>query len=178
MKTRDFLILSKYTKDDMQAKIGRLEKPLKVGKVNVPPDLNSLTIGELLRLQAIRTEEDMIAVPCEVILGMGIEKVMDSDASEVFGFIVWVSKEMEKINKLFERAKIPPTKEEKQAGVEQLNFGAFGILDWYARRMGIVDHEWVEHVPWIRVYKCLDMDARQSQYERRLREVYANQGKK
>lgn len=178
MRTKDFLILCNYTKDDVQAKFSRLGKPSKVGGVNVPSDLNSLSIGELLRLQAIRTEEEAVSVPCEVILGLDIEKVMKSDADEVFGFIIWVSKEMEKINKLFERAKIPPTKEEKQAGVEQLNFGAFGILDWYARRMGIVDHEWVEHVPWIRVYKCLDMDSKQSQYERRLREVYANQGKK
>ncbi len=39
---------------------------------------------------------------------------------------------------------------------------------------GITDHEQVESVPWVRVYKCLDMDAEKIRYERRLREIYQN----
>lgn len=177
MTTKEFLILSQFTKDDMQAKISRLQRPSSVYGVSVPEDLNKLTIGELFTLQGIQTEQDAITVPCKVILDLDEDKVMKAEASEVFGFVMWVAGEVAKINKLFERTRIPPTKEEKQAGVEQLNFGAFGILDWYALRMGIVDHEWVEHTPWIRVYKCLEMDARRAQYERRLRDVYANNGK-
>lgn len=178
MTTKEFLILSGCTKEDMQAKISRLQRPSSVYGVRVPEDLNDLTIGDIFTLQGIRTEQDAITVPCKVILNLEEREVMKADASEVLGFIVWVSKEMEKINKLFERTRIPPTKEEKQAGVEQLNFGAFGIIDWYAQRMGIIDHEYVEHVKWIRIYKCLDMDAKRTQYERRLRDVYANNGKK
>lgn len=37
--------------------------------------------------------------------------------------------------------------------------------------MGISNHEEVECVPWIRVYKCLDMDAKRVMFERRLRNV-------
>lgn len=178
MTTKEFLILSQCTKDDMQAKISRLQRPSSVYGASVPKDLNGLTLGELFTLQAIQTEQDAITVPCKVILDLDEDKVMKAEASEVFGFVIWAAGEVAKINKLFERTRIPPTKEEKQAGVEQLNFGAFGIIDWYAQRMGIVDHEWVEHTPWIRVYKCLDMDAKRTQYERRLRDVYANNGKK
>lgn len=177
MKTKDFLILSSVTKDDMQAKISRLQKPLSVRGRRVPESLQTLTIGELFTLQSIRTEHDAIIVPCRVLLNMDEEEVMKAEASEVMGFIKWVAEEMEKINKLFERTKIPPTAEEKQAGVDKLNFGAFGVLDWYAQRMGYLDHEAVEHVPWMRVYKCLEMDAQRTLYERRLRDVYANKGK-
>ena len=153
-------------------KISRLERPSSVCGVSVPPDLNSLTIGELLRLQAIQTEEEAMFVPCEVILNLTKENVMNAEASEVFGFLMWVSREMEAINKLFERTRVPPTKEEKEAGVESLNFGAFGLIDWYAKRMGFLYHDAVEEIKWPIIYKCLEMDAKQTMYERRLREVY------
>lgn len=178
MTVKEFMILSQVTKDDIQAKISRLERPLSVGGKEVPETLNKLTIGDLFELQNIQTDEDLITVPCKVILGIDEDRVMKLDATEVFGFVMWVSKEVEKINKLFERTRIPPTKEEKQAGVEELNFGGFGILDWYCSRMGLCDHDLAAHTPWMRVYKCLDMDAKRSMYERRLREVYANKGKK
>lgn len=177
MNVKEFLILSSVTKDDMQAKISRLQRPSFVYGRSVPTDLYLLTIGELFALQAIKTERDAILIPCKVILNLEENEVMKADAEEVFGFIVWVANEMAKINKLFERTRVPPTKEEKQAGVEQLNFGAFGIIDWYAQRMGITDHEAVEYVPWMRVYKCLEMDAQRTMYEKRLRDVYANSSK-
>ena len=169
--------MSSVTKDDMQAKISRLQRPSFVYGRSVPKDLYSLTIGELFALQAIKTESDAILIPCKVILNLEENEVMKADAEEVFGFVVWVASEVSKINKLFERTRVPPTKEEKQAGVEQLNFGAFGIIDWYAQRMGITDHEAVEYVPWMRVYKCLEMDAQRTMYEKRLRDVYANSSK-
>lgn len=178
MKTKDFLILATVTKEDMQAKLDRLPCPLRVCGVDVPKDLNHLTIGEIIRLQGIRDEMEAITVPFEVVLGVDEKKVMEYEAADVFGFIMWVSREMERINRLFESTHVPPTREEKEAGVEQLNFGGFGVLDWYARRMGITDHEIAGYTPWPRVYKCLDMDSKRNAYERRLREVYHNNVKK
>lgn len=169
--------MSTVTKDDLDAQISRLQKPSHVKGRSVPETLQELTIGDIFALQSIKTEREAILIPCKVILDMDEPDVMKAKASEVFGFIKWVADEMGKINKLFERTRIPPTAEEKQAGVENLNFGAFGVLDWYAQRMGFLDHEAVEHVPWIRVYKCLEMDAQRTLYERRLRDVYANKGK-
>lgn len=173
MKLKDFFILADCA-TGLQEQISRLQRPSKVRGVSVPETLNELSIGELLRLQGIQTDDDAIFIPCEVILDLTREEVMKAEASEVLGFVVWVSKEVERINKLFERTKVPPTKEEKAAGVDELNFGAFGILDWYARRMGIIDHEYAGYTKWAVIYKCLEMDAKQTMYERRLRDVYNN----
>lgn len=164
--------MATVTNEDMQAKLDRLPCPLRLCGRDVPKDLNKLTIGEIFELQGIKTEMDAITVPCRVILKIEEREVMNADAEKVFGFVMWVAKEMERINKLFERTHVPPTKEEKDAGVEQLNFGGFGILDWYARRMGIIDHEYAGYTPWPRVFKCLEMDAQHTLYERRLREIY------
>lgn len=177
MTVKEFIILKDATKDDVQAKISRLQRPLKVKGISVPENLNSLSIGDLFALQGARSDIELIEKTCGTILGLKIEEALKADATEVFGFVNWVGVELEKINKLFERIKVPPTKEEKEAGVDELNFGAFGILDWYARRMGVCDHEAVAHTPWMRVYKCMEMDAKQTMYERRLRAVYANQSK-
>lgn len=174
MTTKEFLILSECTKDDIEAKISRLQRPSSVGGRSVPETLNGLNMGEILRLQTIRTDKDAMFVPCEVILKMSDAEVMEAEAWEVFGFMNWVATEMRRINGLFERAHVPPTKEEKEAGVEQLNFGAFGLLDWYARRMGMTNHEDAARASWMTVYKCMEMDSKQTMYERRLREVYKN----
>ena len=82
---------------------------------------------------------------------------------------------MQKINKLFDSVKSKPTKEEERAGIENLKFGVFGLIDWYALRMGITDHEEVTKVTWGRVYKCLEMDNKKRDFEKRLAEVYRNE---
>ena len=64
-----------------------------------------------------------------------------------------------------------PTAEEIRAGINKMNFGVFGMIDWYARRMGITDHEEVMSVPWVRVYKCLDMDSQTNEYHKRLTKI-------
>ena len=38
--------------------------------------------------------------------------------------------------------------------------------------MGIDDHEKVMEVPWMRIYKCLQIDSEKHKYELRLRKVY------
>ena len=113
----------------------------------------------------------MILVPCRVLLGLDERKVMRSEAYDVLAFVFWAAREVERINKLFASTNVPPTPEEKQAGADKMNFGMFGLIDYYAQRMGITDHEAVEYVPWVRVYKCLDMDAQRIRMDRRLRKV-------
>ena len=90
---------------------------------------------------------------------------------------MWVITEVDRINKLFSSTSVKPTKEEKQAGVEKLSFGMFGMIDHYALRMGIANHEDVEKVPWIRIYKCLDIDSEKAKFQRRLQDVYARNNK-
>lgn len=173
MTVKEFLIKSRLTDDCdwIQATIEKLPKPYVVGEVHTPSTMNDLNIGELMQLQEISNEQEMLFVPCRVILGMEESEVLKADVNEVLGFVYWVAKEVERINKLFASTNVPPTPEEKLAGVDRLNFGPFGLLDYFALRMGISDHEEVEKVPWIRVYKCLEIDAGRIRFERRLRNI-------
>ena len=160
-------------KEEVQNQMKNLPKPYSVGGVKTPDSLNDITIGELMELQSAENERELILKCCTILLSLDERNALKSQANDVLGFSVWVSKELERIAKLFQSTTIPPTPEEKQAGVDSLNFGMFGILDYYALRMGITDHEEVEKVKWIRVYKCLDMDAKKARYEKRLRTIYA-----
>ena len=90
-------------------------------------------------------------------------------------FVGWTFGEVERINQLFQKVRTEPTQREKRAGVERLQFGLFGMLDWYAQRMGIENHDDVLTVPWARIYKCMDMDTRRAQFERRLQEIAAKE---
>ena len=175
MTLQEFLVLDGIVRNtsEVQEQIKNLPKPYSVGGVKTPDSLNDITIGELMELQSAENERELILKCCTILLSLDERNALKSRANEVLGFSVWVSKELERIAKLFQSTTIPPTPEEKQAGVDSLNFGMFGILDYYALRMGIADHEEVEKVKWIRVYKCLDMDAKKARYEKRLRTIYA-----
>lgn len=147
-------------------KVASFERPVFVGEKKTPESLNKLSFGDLIELQNIAEDYDLLTKPCMVVLDMDKAEVMGADIKEVISFSIWVSKEIERINDLFLSTNVPPTPQEKQAGIERLQFGVFGTIDWYARRMGI-DHDDVEKVPWIRIYKCLDMRSKEIVFERR-----------
>ena len=71
-----------------------------------------------------------------------------------------------------------PNADEIAAGVESLKYGAFGVVDWYARRMGISDHDDVMSVKWFRIYECMRIDTETREYERRLRDILAQKHNK
>ncbi|GJG39125.1 hypothetical protein PRLR5107_15400 [Prevotella lacticifex] len=102
---------------------------------------------------------------------------MKADVNDVFGFLAFVTKELEKINKLFTSIKQTYSKEEEAAGIRELDFGSFGVLDWYARRMGIPNQNDVRDVAWVRIYQCMKNDNMQSEFERRLHKQYMNNSK-
>lgn len=174
MTLKEFTVLSQHAvnRHELMMKLERLVKPTYLSGKRVPDSLNDITIGQLIMLQYISTDDDFMLKPASIIMGIQDEVLLNEQAEKVIGFSYWVAKELERINKLFKNTSISPTQEEKQAGVEKLNFGSFGIIDWFAQRMGITDHSEVENVPWVRIYKCLDMDAKRFVYERRLREIY------
>ena len=84
---------------------------------------------------------------------------------------------MERIGKLFKSLESDKTSEEIRAGIEKLDFGAFGLVDWYAKRMGIVDHEEVFATPWQRIYQCLKIDHENAEFEKRYRNIINRQNK-
>ena len=176
MTLKEFLIISDVASDKEahQQAIKDVPKPFKVGKRSLPEDLNGITMGQLMQIQGIVTMDDLFTVPFSVLLSMTPADVMKSEAVEVLGFAMWVSKEVERINRLFATTSLPPTQEEIRAGIENMQIGPFGIIDYYALRMGITDHAEVENVPWTRVYKCLDIDAKKAQFQRRLQTILSN----
>jgi hypothetical protein len=44
--------------------------------------------------------------------------------------------------------------------------------------MGVTNHDDVERVPWVRVYKCMQMDAETEAFNRRLNDVYRQENER
>lgn len=142
-------------------------KPLKA-------DINGLMYGELIELMNIKTVTEEFVKPMQVVEGLDEKAVLKADISVTAGYRNWIVKELDRVQKLFEELgkNIRYTSQEIQAGVEGLSFGAFGAVDSYARRMGIVNHDYVlECVPWIVIYQCMKMDNETVAYQRRLQEI-------
>ena len=150
-------------------------RPQRVGRHLTPENLNELTIGQLIDLSSAGEGMSLFYNICGVILGMSEAETNKARAVDVVRFVGWVTGEVQKINKLFESASGQPTEVERRAGIEQLQFGLFGMLDYYALRMGIKDHDEVLGVKWMRVYKCIDIDNKKNLFQRRLQEVMTNE---
>ena len=88
-----------------------------------------------------------------------------------------VMEKMERIGKLFKSLQGDHSSDEVAAGIERLEFGAFGIVDWYAQRMGIIDHEEVFATPWARIFQCMKIDHEQGEFEKRYRKIIENRSK-
>ena len=153
------------------------ERPAYIGETECPENLNGLTSGQLIEIgEAGGAEADYRII--DIVLGIGKAETDKCRATEVVSFLSWVGRQVKRINKLFEQVQAKPTAKEKQAGVDNLQFGLFGILDWYAKRMGITNHDEVLAVPWLRIYKCMDMDNKVEQYQRRLNEISLNEARR
>lgn len=172
MKLKEWLVLAKHGRFMEEVDVKKLPRPKEVGGFIVPDDLNGLTLGQLLQLQDMRNESDAFFIPCKVMFGMSDEEILGCRAVEVVCLASWVSREVERIGQLFKSCHNEPKAEEVRAGIHLINFGVFGLIDWFAKRMGITNHEEVENVPWVRVYKCMQMDAEMEAFNRRLNEIY------
>lgn len=155
-------------------KLEEYSRPEFVGAYEVPDNLNELTIGQIISLSGINDSKEPFYRICDIILGMNKQEVDEARAIDVVRFVGWVYAEVKKINKLFESTSIKPTQSEVKAGIKQLNFGLFGMLDWYAKRMGYTNHDDVLNVGWMRIYKCLDMDAKTTLFQRKMQENLEN----
>lgn len=150
-------------------------RPASVGGVATPENLDELTIGQLMELGTLDGGNKSLYEICKIVLGLPYSKTKKARAIDVVHFCGWVWYMVERINKLFESTDVKPTQKEIQAGIDNLKFGLFGMLDWYALRMGIQDHDNVLSTPWMRIYKCLEMDSKKQQYQKRLSEVMSNE---
>lgn len=177
----DFLILyaacEPLHQQELAAALQAAQRPAFVMGKPVPEDLNLLSYGQLEELSYAAEGQDPICIAFETIMGLSKEQVYSLNVVDVMGFGNFVNSELERINALFDSIQIDHTSEELAAGIERLNFGAFGVLDWYARRMGIPDQNNVRDVAWVRIFTCMKNDNQQTLFERRLNKELTNRAK-
>lgn len=171
--TRQMLAIERALTPESRAALQALPKPDKVCGVRTPRNLNDLTIGDLFNLQ-VAGPQALIEKIAAVILKVHPRRCYNERADKMLGFVFWVGRELERIAALFASTSSQPTPEEIRAGINDLDFGPFGVIDWYARRQGYKDQNDAANVAWVRVYKCMDIDNKQAAFERRLRDIIAN----
>lgn len=176
-KFREWFAIAIHSEDMKALKLEELTRPMKVAGRRTPENLNEMTVGQMAELSTLKDGAEMFYKVCGVLLGMTPKQVDSAKAVDVVRFVGWVLGQIKCINNLFDKAKLVPTQQERKAGIEHLNFGVFGMVDWYAKRMGISDHDKVMDVSWMRLYKCLDMDNKTTMFNRKLTKVYESESK-
>ena len=179
--TGKVLMLESILTEESQQVLLNLPKPSKAFGIDTPTDLNGITLGKLFDLQTAVESENMQTIVTEsarLLLGVAPLKVLRSRADHAIGFALWVMRELERIGKMWKAITPPSSPEAVQAGVDRLDFGKFGMVDWYAQRMGISDHDVVLQLPWVRVFECMRMDNERNAFQERYREIVSKQARK
>lgn len=147
------------------------------------PDLlnksfNELKFKQLIELQSgIKTFHDLIFVSFDVVYDLKQKDIMNLSAFDCLKFAFYAKDELERITKLFKDIEYKPTAEEEKAGIKNISHGFFSTIDWYARRMGIHNHDEVVELNWLRIYQCLKIDSDNNRFEKRYRQVINQQNK-
>ena len=178
----EFLVLYpccvKSHQEEMMNFLQQVERPDYIGDYEVPSSLNTLTYGQLTDIRTAIDCEDPIAELLHIVIGADYPQIYQFNAVDVFGVANFCKREIERINKIFSSIKVHYSSNEIAAGVKDLDFGPFGVLDWYAKRMGITNQNEVRDIAWVRIYNCMKNDAEQNNYERRLRKQFQDSTKK
>ena len=169
---RDWLIIASVAGFSLEGLTA--EKPERIGKRKTMENFEDVPLGTIVDLSRIPKEGNALSRMVEITMGMTAKEVAKSKATEVVLYAIWLTNQLERVNKLFDKLKSAPSAMELQAGIDRLNFGIFGMVDEYARRMGITDHEEVMRTPWSIVYKCIEMDYQKAQFERRYAKLMEN----
>ena len=73
-----------------------------------------------------------------------------------------------------ERIRWVTTNTEKLNSEEGLPMPQPTINDWYARRMGMTNHDDAYNTKWIRIYRCMKKDTRDERFRERLSKIKMN----
>lgn len=171
LRWREFLLVDKEAFDAVPC-------PERLGRKKVPDSLNHLTFEQLAKLWSVKTDEDLIYTSCEVVLGLSRRRTSKLPTVPTVGFLNRISAELLRIKGMFDECSVPPTPEETAAGINQLHFGSFGIIDNYAKRMGFTSHDEAAKTPWLVVWQCIRNDAQVALFNRRLSQVMQRSFKK
>jgi hypothetical protein len=172
MKTvADVLHWEPYLNDEQLAELRKVACPAKIGRKQAPQDLNDITLGQLIQLEAIGAEKGVFVAIAETLLGKDEEWAMDAPALPMLGLRNMVVAEQDRIAGLFKMLEREPDAAEVMAGIDKLNFGLVGLADWYARRMHITDHDVAFKTPWVRIWQCRSNDQKEAEFDRKLQEI-------
>lgn len=163
---QDFFEWKDLLKEERLNALKGVECPARFRGRDVPQDLNGLTLEQLARLWRIRTEEDLFREGCVVVLGEAEDGWENTPLLSALGAANMISEELPKVMRKWDEAHGEPSAEEAMAG--SLDLGIFGIADWYARRMGIGNHDEVFSTPWVRIWQCMYNDRLSAEYQDRL----------
>lgn len=178
MKTvADVLHWEPYLEAEQISALKEIAPPARVGLTEAPQDLNDLTLGQLIQLESIGAEKGVFCAIAVVLLDKDEDWAAKAPAMEMLGLRNMVVKEQDRIAGLFKSLAHDPDAAEIMAGIESLNFGMFGLADWYARRMGISDHDEAFNTPWLRIWQCRKNDIEEADYQRRLQTIRNNMAK-
>lgn len=175
-------MLTEECKERDIAILNAAEKPSYICQREVAESFDMITFGQYSDLCDALGEDDHILLIRKVIKAIYpdiSDKEIDSvPAYDAFGFATFAAKEADTINKVFSSISVTHSSEEVAAGIDKLQFGTFGILDWYAKRMGITDQNEVFAFPWVRIYQCMSNDTEEAEFNRRLQKVYIEKNKR
>lgn len=172
MKTvADVLRWEPFLEDDQIRELKEVAPPARIGGIDAPQDLNDLTLGQLIQLESIGAEKGVFAAIAVVLLDKDEDWAAKAPALPMLGLRNMVVKEQDRIASLFKSLAHEPDAAEIMAGIEKLNFGMFGLADWYARRMGISDHDDAFDTPWLRIWQCRKNDIDEAEYHKRLQKA-------
>lgn len=163
----------KEVQDELKEKIRTIGRPEYICGKKVPENLNMISYGVLDRLSRLDKSDDAAADAVSIVMEIPRQEVYDIDVNEVIGFFNFVSREVKRINDLFTEIKLDYSAEEITAGIENMSFGSFGVLDWYAKRMGVTNQNDVYNIAWVRIYNCMKIDNQKELFRRRLDKVYS-----
>ena len=179
MKTvADVLHWEPYLEDGQIAALKEIATPARIGGKRAPQDLNDITLGQLVQLESIGAEKGVFCAIAVVLLGKDEDWAMKAPAIEMLGLRNMVVSEQERIAGLFQSLSREPEAAEIMAGIDKMNFGMFGLADWYARRMGISNHDEAFNTPWVRIWQCRKNDIEENEYQKRLQKARTNLAKK
>lgn len=167
-----FPLCTKEKQAELLERLRKQPRPERLCGKQVPLSLNTLSYGELDDLQTSAASQDPIGETAKILLGIKAEELLAEDVNFVFGFSNFVASEITRINKIFASIKPSYSQEERAAGIESLNFGSFGVLDWYAQRMRIANQNEVRNIAWVRIFQCMKNDNDKNEFERRLYQIY------
>lgn len=163
---------------ELLEQLSEAEKPKMICGHEVPDNLNMISYGMLDDFSRIDPQEDPAAQILKTMFDVDDVDIMEANVIDVFGFLNFIRNEIDRINKLFKSIKVSFSSEEVAAGVESLDFGTFGVVDWYARRMGITNQDEVYDIGWIRIFTCMKNDNEKNEYEARLHKQYMAKSKR